>query len=96
MKPLNSGDMTPIEELIEMYEKFKGLMGGVSIESVIEHLKRAKDKETQMLDQLKAKHEEDGQKKLLNFMIWYKNFVPIGTNKSSSELVEQYYNETFK
>ena len=84
--------MTPIEELIEMYEKFKGLLGGVSIESVIEHLKRAKDKETQMLDQLKAKHKEDVIKAFVDGVegerSWYIHKLP--------ERAEQYYNETFK
>jgi len=34
--------------------------------------------------------ETKQKKELINFMIWYKNYVPIGTLKDSETLVNEY------
>ena len=82
--------MTVIEELLKVIEGH-GLLNTGNQYWI--------DKETQMLDQLKAKHKEDVINHVQNYILWHRKqdniSDPYDEIKSRKE-AEQYYNETFK
>lgn len=49
-----------------------------------------------IVGEIEIKNYEEKSKILLRFMIWYKKFVPIGTQKTSSELVGEYLAKSSK
>ena len=66
----------------------------IDVKEALCHLKKISERqersETTKQHDSKALHIADVSNSLVAFMVWYKNNVPIGTQKSSKEIVSDY------